>query len=178
MPASSESTARTEGTATPESPDPLEVSLLSDTLRETIIDEWAADHHESETFSIDSGCADRGRFGLRHGGGPVSVLDGVGAIAAERSQQTAGDVAVKPQMLIDAALAYTVQAQDRLSEADGEGVGADGPDTYWPWDLASFNDSDDELRSLAKAGALLAAAYDAAVTRRTNPPAPEGVNAS
>jgi len=49
-----------------------------------------------------------------------------------------------------------VQAQDRLSEANGEGVGADGPDTCWPWDLVSFKDSDDELRSLAKAGALLA----------------------
>lgn len=76
----------------------------------------------------------------------------------------------KPQLLIDAALAYTVQAQDRLSEADGEGVGADGPDTYWPWDPVSFNDSDDELCSLAKAGALLAAAYDAAVDRRNSLP--------
>lgn len=108
----------------------------------------------------------------------MNALDGVGAIAAERSRHTSGDVAHKAQMLIDAALAYTVQAQDRLSEADGEGVGADGPDTYWPWDLASFNDSDGELRSLAKAGALLAAAYDAAVNRRTNPPAPGGVSAS
>jgi hypothetical protein len=81
--------------------------------------------------------------------------------------------AYKPQLLIDAALAYTVQAQDRLSEAGGEGVGADGPDTYWPWDLASFNESDDELCSLAKARALLAAAYDAAVARRNNGPEKE-----
>lgn len=89
------------------------------------------------------------------------------AFAAERARQS-GELAdaYKPQLLIDAALAYTVQAQDRLSEADGEGVGADGPETYWPWDLACFNDSDDELCSLAKAGALLAAAYDRDFLRR------------
>src|SRR5882757_7313756 len=35
-----------------------------------------------------------------------------------------------PAQLIDAALAYAVQAQDRISVAAGYGVGADGPETY------------------------------------------------
>lgn len=39
-------------------------------------------------------------------------------------------------------------------------------DIYWPWQWDLFKTSDDELRSLAKAGALLAAAYDAALDRR------------
>lgn len=72
-----------------------------------------------------------------------------------------------PAQLIDAALAYAVQAQDRISVAAGYGVGADGPETYWPWDWDAFKATDDELRSLAKAGALLAAAYDAALLRRS-----------
>lgn len=98
------------------------------------------------------------------------------AIARERAHQVAKgytaqhDAEHGPITLIAAALAYTVQAQDRLSEANGWGAGPDGPDTYWPWESASFKDSDDELESLAKAGALLAAAYDAALARRTGSP--------
>jgi hypothetical protein len=70
-----------------------------------------------------------------------------------------------PAQLIDAALAYAMQAQDKVTEREGRGVGAN-PRDYWPWDPASFKVDDDELRSLAKAGALIAAAYDAAVARR------------
>lgn len=98
-------------------------------------------------------------------------IEGVVAIARERAHQVGKgytrehDASHGVGQLINAALAYTVQAQDRISEAAGEGVGADGPATYWPWDPASFSASDDELRSLAKAGALLAAAYDAALAR-------------
>lgn len=99
--------------------------------------------------------------------------DGVTAITRERARQQAiGSVTHaqgvwhRPKDLIDAALAYTVQAQDLLSAAAGQGVGRDGPDTYWPWDIKSFNRSDDEFRSLAKAGAFLAAAYDAAFACR------------
>lgn len=99
--------------------------------------------------------------------------DGVTAITRERTrQQTVGSVTHaqgawhRPKELIDAALAYTVQAQDLLSAAAGRGVGGDGPDTYWPWDMKSFKRSDDEFRSLAKAGAFLAAAYDAALACR------------
>ncbi|MEN4449172.1 MAG: hypothetical protein EKK51_21160 [Mycolicibacterium sp.] len=100
-------------------------------------------------------------------------ISGVDAIAAERARQQTDegytreyDAHLRPQVLIDAALAYTVQAQDQLSAADGQGVGADSPESYWPWELDSFRPNDDELRSLAKAGALLAAAYDCAVARR------------
>lgn len=103
-------------------------------------------------------------------GGPD---DGVTAITRERTrQQTIGSVTHaqgawhRPKELIDAALAYTVQAQDLLSAANGQGVGADSPDTYWPWDIKAFKRSDDEFRSLAKAGAFLAAAYDAALACR------------
>jgi hypothetical protein len=98
--------------------------------------------------------------------------DGVSAITRERARQIdkgytrEHDAQHDARQLIDAALAYTVQAQDRITEAAGEGVGADGPEAYWPWDMDSFNVSDDELRSLAKAGALIAAAYDAAVAHR------------
>lgn len=103
----------------------------------------------------------------------TTVDDGAAAIARERARQVLEegysadhDAQHGPGELINAALAYAVQAQDRISEADGEGVGADGPDAYWPWRMESFRESDDELRSLAKAGALLAAAYDAALARR------------
>lgn len=99
--------------------------------------------------------------------------DGAMAITRERARQVLHegytrehDAEHGPNELINAALAYTVQAQDRITEADGQGVGADGPEQYWPWDWDLFKTSDDELRSLAKAGALLAAAYDAALHRR------------
>lgn len=103
----------------------------------------------------------------------MTGTDGITAITQERARQIREegytpehDARHGARQLIDAALAYTVQAQDRIGVAAGEGVGADGPELYWPWDWASFRPSDDELRSLAKAGALLAAAYDAALAVR------------
>ncbi|MCV7226083.1 hypothetical protein [Mycolicibacterium komossense] len=100
--------------------------------------------------------------------------DGATAISAERTRQLFDegyslehDAAHGAIQLIDAALAYTVQAQDRLSEAAGEGVGSDGPEHYWPWDPSTFRPDDDALRSIAKAGALLAAAYDAVAAQRS-----------
>lgn len=103
---------------------------------------------------------------------PEPTTDGIAAIAHERIRQIEKgytrehDAQHGPIEIIDAALAYVVQAQDRLSEAAGKGVGSDGPETYWPWGMESFKASDDELRSLAKAGALLAAAYEAAAAQR------------
>lgn len=104
----------------------------------------------------------------------MEPVNGLTAIMMERQRQQtqegytrAHDAHHKPQVIIDAALAYTVQAQDRLSVKDGEGVGSDTPESYWPWDASTFRPNDDELRSLAKAGALLAAAYDVALARRT-----------
>lgn len=105
----------------------------------------------------------------------TNAISGIEAIAAERARQQSvegytveHDAQLSPQVIIDAALAYTVQAQDLLSAADGQGVGADTPESFWPWDPALFKSHDDELRSLAKAGALLAAAYDAAVQRQAH----------
>lgn len=104
----------------------------------------------------------------------MSDNDGATAITQERARQildegytSEHDARHGAKQLIDAALAYTVQAQDKISAAAGEGVGADGPETYWPWNWETFRPDDDVLRSLAKAGALLAAAYDAARTAPT-----------
>lgn len=99
---------------------------------------------------------------------------GVVAIGAERARQVGEkgyspehDAEHGPAQLISAALAYAMQAQDRITMADGQGHSFNGV-SLWPWDLASFKqDDDDELRSLAKAGALIAAAYDAAIARRS-----------
>lgn len=66
-----------------------------------------------------------------------------------------------PQTIIDAALAYATLAQDRLTYAAGQGVGGDSPESYWPWNPESFHKSEGALRSLQKAGALIAEAYDA-----------------
>jgi hypothetical protein len=77
------------------------------------------------------------------------------------------DAQLKPQQLIDAALAYTVQAQDRLSAADGEGVGADVPETYWPWAVELFTRPTTSYAAWRKAKAPLAAAYDAAKARHS-----------
>ncbi|MCX2931375.1 hypothetical protein ORI20_13910 [Mycobacterium sp. CVI_P3] len=105
----------------------------------------------------------------------ITTLNSPGLIAiyTERARQISvegytreHDAEHGPVVLINAALAYTVQAQDIISEAEGHGVGADGPDTYWPWDPAGFKDTDDEIASLTKAGALIAAALDVALDRK------------
>ena len=94
---------------------------------------------------------------------------GIDLIAQERRRQlkARGDTAEHDReplahRLVDAALAYAVQGQDLLSEAAGYGVGADSPERYWPWNLESFRFDDDAVRSLTKAGALIAAAIDTA----------------
>lgn len=94
--------------------------------------------------------------------------EGAIAIYTERCRQIGvegytpeHDAAHGSAKLIDAALAYAVQAQDRITEAAGQGVGGNSPEDLWPWDIRSFKFTDSELASLAKAGALLAAAYDA-----------------
>ncbi len=96
------------------------------------------------------------------------LVPGVVAIATERAHQlgkgytAAHDAQHGPARIIAAALAYTVQAQDRIAVSAGEGI-TTTPEEYWPWDWDSFSRDDNELQSLAKAGALIAAAYDAAV---------------
>lgn len=99
--------------------------------------------------------------------------EGLRAIARERAHQVAKgytaehDAEHGPGQLIDAAFAYAAQAQDRIVEADDGDLGDRlGPEVYWPWDSSTFSPMDDELESLAKAGALIAAAYDAALARR------------
>lgn len=103
------------------------------------------------------------------------MSDSAGAVAifTERARQIAvegytpeHDARHGAHRLIDAALAYAMQAQDKITAPMGLGIGVD-PARYWPWDLDSFRPNDDELQSLVKAGALLAAAYDAALARRT-----------
>lgn len=96
--------------------------------------------------------------------------DGAHAIMAERVRQLFDegyslehDAEHGSLQLISAALAYAVQA---LWESNTAGLViapfSMDPGTYWPWDVRDFKASGDPLRSLAKAGALLAAAYDVA----------------
>lgn len=134
----------------PESPDPQEGSLLSDALRESIIDEWVADHDESETFSIDStGELDRYvRAALKH-------CIGAELIALERLRQVVDegytpdhDAQHGAEPLLRAAAAYLDRDPDR-----------------WPWNPQSFKISHDRHRDLVKAGALIAAALDCSTGR-------------
>jgi hypothetical protein len=87
------------------------------------------------------------------------AIDGIGAIMDERLHQIADkrytlehDKAHGTTVLIDAALAYLMQARGKVNGATAQ--------VYWPFEICTFKPDDDPLRSLAKAGALLAAAYD------------------
>ncbi|TDO18155.1 hypothetical protein EV580_1338 [Mycobacterium sp. BK086] len=99
--------------------------------------------------------------------------EGLRWIAAERARQIVTgytpdhDAEHGPDELIRAAFAYAAQAQDRIAEAAGEDLGdREGPDAWWPWDASTFSPSDDAVESLAKAGALIAAALDVELARR------------
>lgn len=59
--------------------------------------------------------------------------------------------------LVDAAVAYCI-AHDADPDPD-ENVELQ-PEFYWPWALGSFKPSDDPIRNLVKAGALIAAEID------------------
>lgn len=86
---------------------------------------------------------------------------GVNAIAAERQRQVEKGYTVEHDAehgaadLIEAARAYIVQAEG----PEAERISGIGPDFHWPW--GDFTGEDcDPLTALARAGALIAAAYD------------------
>jgi len=148
--------------------DTLNSAHFSDHMVGEIVELWCREHDEGADFAIGS-IEELAGYVSRVLTDPQRDLTGAVQIAVERRRQiavegytTEHDRKHDPHQLVDAALAYTVQGQDRLFAAAGLGVGSDGPDAYWPWDPESFRFDDDAIRSLTKAGALLAAAIDAA----------------
>lgn len=98
-------------------------------------------------------------------------MDGAELIAAERQRQVteegwtpehddrhpSGDLAY-------AAAAYVINAAARISRNAGD-LHARAGVTSWPWEEAGFKPGPDPLRSLVKAGALIAAEIDR-ITRK------------
>lgn len=96
---------------------------------------------------------------------------GIDLIARERSRQVdiegytaEHDREHLPHELVAAALAYAVHGHTRLlaPASLAAGLGAGAAMRYWPWTMESFRFDDNAVRSLTKAGALIAAAIDAA----------------
>lgn len=65
-----------------------------------------------------------------------------------------------PADLVAAGLAYTQYTFGILANVD-----YDTPPYDWPWDPEEWSPEDDPKKNLAKAGALLAAGFDAIVRR-------------
>ncbi len=87
---------------------------------------------------------------------------GIDAFHGERVRQIqqegyapADDVGRSDQ-LIRAAACYADYAASQL-----EGIDADEPHPFWPWSAECWKPGNTHLRTLEKAGALLAAGYDA-----------------
>ena len=83
---------------------------------------------------------------------------GVDLIAAERRRQVEvegwtpeHDADHCDGELVQAAVAYAAATDDHQGDTAGD---------FWPWDLASWKPSDDKVRNLVKAGALIAAEID------------------
>lgn len=90
---------------------------------------------------------------------PKITTTGARLIAAERQRQISQegwtpehDDEHQRHELIVAAMAY---ANGSLFESAGS-----VPPDYWPWDEVSWKPSDDPIRNLTKAGALIAAEID------------------
>lgn len=95
---------------------------------------------------------------LCDGLGVVGSHIGVQLIADERQRQISAehwtadhDDAHTDGELRDAAIAYAIACEDRPDH--------NRPD-LWPWDLSSWKPSNDPIRNLVKAGALIAAEID------------------
>lgn len=87
-------------------------------------------------------------------------MNGADMIALERQRQisvegwTPGhDAEHRTHELTDAARSY-------ISAAVSPGLATLGPPMYWPWDRSWWKPSDDPIRNLVKAGALIAAEID------------------
>lgn len=92
---------------------------------------------------------------------------GVQRIAAERQRQidvegytAEHDTEHGPHDLITAAYCYMLASQAPSVVARGERLRQDVPPSMWPWDRSSWKPSDDPIRNLEKAAALLAADID------------------
>ena len=62
--------------------------------------------------------------------------------------------------ILDAALCYAGMAGSQQLDEDGGAEAKDGLLEGWPWDLHWWKPSDDPIRNLTKAGALIAAEID------------------
>jgi len=88
--------------------------------------------------------------------------DGAAMIAAERQRQIAeegwtaehDDKHVRGE-LIQAAVSYLLDHPEAYASECG-----DEPPDHWPWDASWWKPSDDPIRNLVKAGALIAAEID------------------
>lgn len=94
------------------------------------------------------------------------AVNGVGLIAAERTRQIAEegwtpahDAEHGYGVLADAARAYALAAV-------APGFDHDNPPQAWPWDEGWWKPSDDPVRNLVKAGALIAAEIDRLLGQR------------
>lgn len=90
-------------------------------------------------------------------------MNGVLLIAEERERQETQegwtaehDAEHTHAELTVAALAYATQAAGQIV-AETEDV---TPPGFWPWDVSWWKPSDDPIRNLVKAGALIAAEID------------------
>jgi hypothetical protein len=96
----------------------------------------------------------------------MELFDGpVGRIMRERVKQIGKgydrdhDARHDPDDLNKAAIAYLWAGMDDLN---GVGVG----ENVWPWEADAFRSSDDRLRNLEKAGALVVAAIECEMNKR------------
>ena len=100
------------------------------------------------------------------GGNSMTEMSGADLIAAERQRQVNSegytpehDAEHGPQQLALAAIAYAIPRGGLMEPAWW-------PLRFWPWQIHEFKPSDDRVRDLTKAGALIAAAIDAEQSRQ------------
>lgn len=98
-------------------------------------------------------------------------MNGSELIAAERQRQvdiegwtSDHDATHRNGMLVEAAMSYAEVSSKQLYEVFRRGAERVEPDRFprpdWPWDASWWKPSDDPLRNLVKAGALIAAEID------------------
>lgn len=100
---------------------------------------------------------------------------GAELIAAERRRQIEAegwtpehDAEHADGELLHAARCYEVHADFQLGDADPDikAMFLAEPARIWPWELSAWKPSDDPIRNLVKAGALIAAEIDRLQRRR------------